>query len=726
MDQEKRDKLSELVEELTTSGEPQLNQAKMKEVKNICKLSNDYIDHFYHLVMIQLNQDHAEVRFSAFQMTTELFSRSHHFRALLVTNLQEFLELTVETDVEQPLPPPKEVARKLKTQAIQTVQAWQSTYGEAYKKLALGYHFLKQVKKVDFQDVEARTLSERRRREEKQQRLERIYKGKLEKAKQEMEELTPEIEESLTEMNNCLSLIMPDSFNFFSTEKTTEVSSEQNKDTDVYDEKPCCSKDLKEGGRTAETTEGEEGEEENEEKEETSGESDMEEAVQEDVFIRSSGLMSHSYQLDLSVSSDLNVKETEENEAVVNTMKDLHRLISIKYLPAIQSWIQVFTKVGVEEQLMKRTTDLKKSLEKVMRKHDELHIDYKARQRRVLKAGEDDDEEDDDDFEEVPEKEGYEPHIPEHLRAEYGLDSTSSSSTSVTKIKPSKSVERPAAPPISSTLSQPKSRRSDEEQDPTCAAATLRVLKEKVATASSASVFGGSAKPTTSSIEQGEEKEKAPVIPFGLDLYYWGEEQPTAGKIIKYSSQHQFWVPNEVEEEVENKELSAQMKSRCITFAGRFQPVEHKCKAPMPNGSLCERQDRVKCPFHGFIIPRDEIGRPINPEDAARLAEEEYKRREEQPDWRDPELMREIEAATGEDLGSSKTYGKGKKAGKGKGKKRKHPNLTDLKQTANTSRSRLEKKVFNKSSMRRIAEVMNKMDTRKHEKFANQFNYALK
>lgn len=96
---------------------------------------------------------------------------------------------------------------------------------------------------------------------------------------------------------------MPDSFNFFSTEKTTEVSSEQNKDTDVYDEKPCCSKDLKEGGRTAETTEEEEGEEENEEKEETSGESDMEEAVQEDVFIRSSGLMSHSYQLDLSVSS---------------------------------------------------------------------------------------------------------------------------------------------------------------------------------------------------------------------------------------------------------------------------------------------------------------------------------------------------------------------------------------------------------------------------------------
>lgn len=54
---------------------------------------------------------------------------------------------------------------------------------------------------------------------------------------------------------------------------------------------------------------------------------------------------------------------------------------------------------------------------------------------------------------------------------------------------------------------------------------------------------GVSAKPTTSSSEQGEEKKKVPVIPFGLDLYYWGEEQPTAGKIIKYSSNSSLQSP---------------------------------------------------------------------------------------------------------------------------------------------------------------------------------------
>ncbi|XP_039509736.1 UV-stimulated scaffold protein A isoform X1 [Pimephales promelas] len=707
MDQTMRDKLSQLVEELTTSGEPQLNQDKMKEVKKICKVSNDYIDHFYHLIMTQLNQEHAEIRLSAFQMLNEIFSRSHHFRGLLITNFQEFLELTVETDAEQPLPPPKEVARKLRTLAIQTVQSWHATYGEAYKKLSLGYHFLKQIKKVDFHDVEARTLAERKRQEEKQKRLERIYKERLEKAKQEMEEMTTGIEETLTEMNNCIKLLATDDLNLFNEEAEVANSSAGAEDKS---DRPCCSKDLS-NEQNAKMSEkrSDEGQ-----TDESSDESDAGEVPDENVFLRSSGLMSYKYQLELNVSTDLRVSETEENEALVNTVRDLHRLVTTRHLPLVQSWVQVFTKVGVEEELMRRATELKKSLELALRKHEDLHIDYKNRERRVMRAHEDG-EDSEEDFVDVPEKEGYEPHIPEHLRAEYGLDEAPSTSASGVKAKPSKPAVRRPVPLVSASLSRLQRKRSDEEQDPTCAAATLRVLRQRLDPVPSTSV----SEPAVSSVS-GE----APVVPFGVDLYYWGQEQPTAGKIIKNTSQHQFWVPHEVEEEVENKELCAEMKSRYITFAGKFKPVEHKCKAPMPDGSLCERQDRVKCPFHGHIIPRDELGRPVRPEDALRLEKEKLKRQEQQPDWRDPELMRDIEAATGEDLGSSRTYGKGKK-GRGKSKRKKYPNLTDLKQNANTARSRLEKKVFNKSSMRRVTEVMNKMDKRKHDKFANQFNYAL-
>ncbi|XP_044062102.1 UV-stimulated scaffold protein A isoform X4 [Siniperca chuatsi] len=461
---------------------------------------------------------------------------------------------------------------------------------------------------------------------------------------------------------------------------------------------------------------------EGEEEEDEEGSSEEEEEpLGEDLFIRNSGLVSHSYSLDLNLSPGLHVKETEDNEAVVSTVIDLHRLIKTKHLPAVQGWVQVFTKSGAEQQLLRRALDLKRSLEAALQKHKELHIDYKTRVRKVMKASSDDDD-DDDDFDEVPEKEGYEPHIPEHLRAEYGLDpAPSTSAAPVTKKPPAKRLAAPPHPSSSSSSSSSSSRRlkrlTEEEQDPTCAAATLRLLRQNLPLPAESS--SSSSGPSSSQSSSDQMAVDAPVVPFGLDLYYWGQEQPNAGKIIKSASQHQFWVHAEVEEEVENKELLAESRSRYISFPGSFTPVSHYCRAPLGNGKLCQRQDRHKCPFHGQIIPRDPEGRPCRQEDRLRQEQEERRRREEQPDWRDAELMRDIEAATGENLGSDRV------AKKGKGKKKKYPNLSDLKQSTNTSRSRLERKVFNKSTMRRVAQVMSKADRRKHDKFSNQFNYAL-
>lgn len=59
--------------------------------------------------------------------------------------------------------------------------------------------------------------------------------------------------------------------------------------------------------------------------------------------------------------------------------------------------------------------------------------------------------------------------------------------------------------------------------------------------------------------------------------------------------------------------------------------------------------------------------------------------------WQDAEFMRDVEAATGEDLGSARC------SGKGRGRKRqKYPGLTDLKGQADTARTRIGKKVFAK------------------------------
>ncbi|XP_023184717.1 UV-stimulated scaffold protein A isoform X1 [Xiphophorus maculatus] len=743
MELSQRERLSQLVEELTTSGHPQLNQDKVKELKKICKASNDCIDHVYHSVMSQLNQEHAEIRLSAFQIASDLFSRSHHFRTLLVDNFQEFLELTVETDSEQPLPPPKEVARKLRSLAVQTVQSWHTSYGSAYKKLELGYHFLKQVKKVDFQDAEARTVTERRREEERQRKMERIYKARVEAATKEMEESYQDIEAALTEMESCMKLLFPEFGLAGSPADNSGPSDGQpDKGCQADDDEPCCSKNLRER-RDCREEEKEEEEEhsdtenrekscEEERKEDEEGrtkaemeedgegaeDSSQEESDEEDSFIRNSGLISHTYSLDVSLSPVLHVKETEDNEPVVSTMMELHRVISSKHLPAVQGWVQVFTKSHAEPQLLRRALSLRKSLEAALQKHRELHIDCKTRVRRVMKATSDGEEDDDnDEFEEVPEKEGYEPHIPEHLRAEYGLDPAPSTSAAAFAPK-APPVRRPPAPPLpssSSSSSRRMRRLLEDEQDPTSAAATLRVLRQQIPLPESSSSSS-----TTGPDPSQQNAAEAPVVPFGLDLYYWGQEQPNAGKILKSASQHQFWVPAEVEEEVENQDLLAQSKSRYISFPGNFVPVSHSCRAPLGNGTLCQRQDRVKCPFHGLIVPRDQEGRPCREEDRQREEQEERRKREQQPDWRDVDLMRDIEAATGEDLGSSRVGGKNRK-----GKKKKYPNLSDLKQSSNTSRSRLERKVFNKSTMRRVAQVLSKADRRKHDKFSNQFNYAL-
>ncbi|XP_056456249.1 UV-stimulated scaffold protein A isoform X1 [Gadus chalcogrammus] len=771
MDLAQRDKLSELVEELTTSGQQQLNQEKIKEIKKICRLSKDYVDHVYDSVMAQLDKEHAEIRLSAFQIASELFSRSHQFRIRLVDNFQEFLELTVETDSDQPLPPPKEVAKKLKISAIKTIQSWQAQYGTAYKKLALGYHFMKQVKNVDFNDVQARTVAERSRENERQRRMERIYKDRVEAAAKEMEESHQEIETTVTEMKSCLKLLLPDEFGL--SDQTAPVPDSRtlgdtapggrgpasrqlseehrpgssltaeeaigkeknggnNERRQEEDEKKCLDARMEEKPslETFETVELEGREElrmKQEEKEVDRDEEEtwMNDVSYEDVFIRNSGLISHSYTLNINVESDVQVKETDDNEAVVSTLIELHHLITTKHLPAVKSWVQVFTRSGPEQlQLLRSALRLKMSLESLLKKEKLLHIDYKTRIRKVTRATadveEDDEEEDEDDFEEVPEKEGFEPHIPDHLREEYGLEP--SASTSAAPPTQRALPKRPAPVVSPSTTARRLRRRLEEERDPTCAAATLHLLKGQMrpCTGPSPRVSEPPSPAVGSAPAGGDGAPDAPIVPFGLDLYYWGEKQPAAGKMIKSTSQHRFWVPSEVDEETENPELLAESSSRYISFPGTFTPVSHHCNALLGNGRLCPRQDRVKCPFHGVIVPRDAHGRPSRAEDRAREEREERRHRESHPDWQDVELMQDIEAATGEDLGSKRLLGKGQ--GKGKGK---YPNLSNLKKSANTSRSRLENKVFNKKSVRRVSEVMTKIDSRKHEKFSNQFNYAL-
>jgi len=131
----------------------------------------------------------------------------------------------------------------------------------------------------------------------------------------------------------------------------------------------------------------------------------------------------------------------------------------------------------------------------------------------------------------------------------------------------------------------------------------------------------------------------------------------------------------------------------------KLEEVKWACRAPLSSGKLCPRKDRVKCPLHGKVIARDNMGNPVNKAEVVKLPEAENS------GWQDADLLRDIEAATGINLKMPTK--------KGKGKKSKESNLTNIKAMQDTVRKRLEKKIFNRSSMKRVATDLNLSESRK-------------
>lgn len=134
-----------------------------------------------------------------------------------------------------------------------------------------------------------------------------------------LSDLYQEIETTLKEMESCMKLLFPE-FDDTDIQNRPQIFQSSSK-CESADEQPCCSRDLAEDGKetmlkekqeekicaeemrdeddhlTDRTAKKLEEEEDEEEEEEEQGHNDDE----GDSFIRSSGLISHSYSLDLTI-----------------------------------------------------------------------------------------------------------------------------------------------------------------------------------------------------------------------------------------------------------------------------------------------------------------------------------------------------------------------------------------------------------------------------------------
>lgn len=98
--------------------------------------------------MKDLAKKHAQIRLSAFQVLSELFSRSNQLRELLSSDFKKFSGLVTGTDPTQPLPPPKDVAAQLKRKSLLAIREWNQKFGTGYPELRLGFNYLKFNRKV--------------------------------------------------------------------------------------------------------------------------------------------------------------------------------------------------------------------------------------------------------------------------------------------------------------------------------------------------------------------------------------------------------------------------------------------------------------------------------------------------------------------------------------------------------------------------------------------------
>ncbi|KAG0287434.1 hypothetical protein BGZ96_008640 [Linnemannia gamsii] len=633
MNLEAREALSTLVLAITKTGDLYLDPDQVKQVKSICKKSDVNVRTAYDLLMIQLKRKHAQIRYSSTQLIAELFQRSHLFRELLVADYPIFLQLTVGIHQHR-LPPPVVFADKTKKLAISLTNEWHAKYGPVYKQVALGYEFLRYHLKVDFTNLVPVTDEARSAEQRAQEELSRqIRQRKYEKAAVEIEEMSDDIQDNVRKMGACFDILVPklddeDALNaIFGAPAGSSIGKVQ-----------------------VTQDEGEEAEDSRMEMEDNNI-AEQEAAWQQydTMGIRENALGTNRYKLTINVNKDnpVDVQESEDNAEVFTTLRECYRLIVKKHWPKVTEWMDVLMKADHEpgeqraeyDRLLKKAIDLKKSVADAKGKSEDLGVNMDT----MYGPYEQDSDEDDEELEEVE------------------------VTTTISNKNDAKSKgKQPVRNQKKSQLSTPKNSvfsmygQDILEDDPTYIGGTHVTPVRAVTRPDTGKVKDVR---STTAFEGEETREellaRAPLVPWDDDLAIWDKKDMafnTSG--LEYS--HRFLGVGDGSNLVSQDTLD-RMKMRTRIYNPELPNEIKACRFPMSNGRLCMRRDLVRCPYHGPVVPRDELGQiQLPPEEGGFVRPVD----EELDDEQEAALIERAIAAAA----PSSSSGKRPDSGKGKSK----------------------------------------------------------
>ncbi|KAI8983082.1 hypothetical protein BDB01DRAFT_792396 [Pilobolus umbonatus] len=392
--------------------------------------------------------------------------------------------------------------------------------------------------------------------------------------------------------------------------------------------------------------------------------------------IVSHGLGSNRYQITIDLSEEAmmeEVKETDDNKVIFDQIREAYTILETKHLKQLNDWINALMRFNIEnksekDEITKRLLHLKSKANEEVRKAKMLGI--RALPRRIPMTAIDYEEDEDYGNEE------FEPvDLPSNRKEEVKVES----------IK---------LPPLQRIF--PLSYEPTMSEDATYAGPLLHENKVHV-------VPNKNGKGKEKVDEQKEELlKRAPVVEWGEDLYYWDKKNvPFNTSGIEKS--HRFMGVGEGDNEMPDQLLD-ELRKRPIYYESKYPTELRACNHPLHNGGLCPRKDLVTCPFHGRIIPRDELGRPLNPDDIKQSTSSSTGETSEGKKKPDKEVMdnlwelleSDVMAQTGNKLIQPKK----------KKKEKEKSSLIDIRKKPSTPYARLEQKVSSSKMKKAIDEAI--------------------
>lgn len=363
-------KVKTLVRKITHSGDTDLNNEDLKELKTICKsFEEQQMVTVYKECFKCLGKSHSQVRVATLKLIDYLFQKSHIIRRRLLDDFNTFIELTLAI-TQKPkekltLPPPKKFANLLKELTAKCIYKWHADFGRGYEKLRYAYKHLSEHRLVDFSQFRVHTHEQLIRQQKLKEQQEKILTRSIENRLKEFRELKPEIEQLLAQIESLIDLLLP-------------MGTGDN-ESELIDDGP---------GPSA----------------------------------REHGIANLSETLEIEFSPFLEVERGEDNKDVVQTLRELKReLIENKLVKLVAIEKTIAKRSETLVQKLREIIDIKTRSTNIVLKLAELKIVDSCENGKKASTLDAPTSDDDSDFQEVQEKD-LETYIPKSMRYEYGLE----------------------------------------------------------------------------------------------------------------------------------------------------------------------------------------------------------------------------------------------------------------------------------------------------------------